>query len=656
VSLGTSAVQLGANDEGAGTNPAPETASGDGSPAGERAANWMALACLLAAIVPIVVATTRAVARDWVAVGDNAFFELRAGDVFTEHNPLLGTWTSASLTVGIDINNPGPLLYDALAIPVKIGGGAGLAIGVALINIVAIGGIALIAQRLAGPRAVVAAMAAAAGLGWAMGSELLFEPWQPHSLLFPFLCFLMMVWALACGDLAVLPWAVGVASFIVQTHVGYALLVPALGAWGAAVAGARLWRARQGDASTWPQLRRRAWRQLVVAGVVGIACWSQSLYEQFFIDEPGGNLGRLATSVSKAGEKVGLGDAPRFVADIAALPPWWGRPSISRAFQSGEPLPSVGASIAGLVVVAALLVGAVLVGRRFGAAQGVVAAATGLVTLVVAVLAAATMPIGYLGVAAHHLRWLWPVTVFITFAIVCPLVTAPGRAHARRLGLPAITAATVVFAVLNLPTMSASVGPTADAEAIPTVRQLLPQLASLSGEGSVLVDVQEQRFAEPYTVPVVVELQRLGIRWYAVQPGLLRQVGPSRTYRGGASVRLFLREGDRARETPPGTHRVAFVDALTDAEADELAALKDELTPVINEGALAVKGPHTLSDAQLRDADYLFKSGALVGLLARDLVEVPARWSEALRRFADLEHQSDRLTVAVFAEPLERGS
>jgi hypothetical protein len=653
VSLGSPAVRLEANDQGAGTNPALESASGDGSPAAPRAANWMALACLLAAILPIVVAAIRAVAGDWVAVGDNAFFELRAADVFTEHNPLLGTWTSASLTVGVDINNPGPLLYDALAVPVKIGGGDGLVIGVALINIASIAGIAVIARRLAGPRAVVAAMAAAAGLGWAMGSELLIEPWQPHSLLFPVLCFLMMVWALTCGDLAVLPWAVGVASFIVQTHIGYALLIPVLGAWGAGAAGAGLLRARRGDSTAWSQRRRGVWRQLVVAGVVGIACWSPSLYEQFFLDESGGNLGRLATSVTKAGEKVGLRDAPRFVAEIAALPPWWGRPSVSRAFLPGVPLPSFGASIAALAIVAGLLIVAVLVGRRLGVTHGVVAAETGLVTLVVAIVAAATMPVGFLGVAAHHLRWLWPAAVFITFAIVCPLITAPGRPRADRFGLPVLAAATLVFAVLNLPTMSAGIGPTADEEAIPTIRELLPQLASLSDERSVLIDLHGQRFAEPYTVPVMVELQRLGIPWYIDDIGFLRQVGSSRRYRGGASVRLFLREGDRAREIPPGTRRVAFVDALSDAEADELAALKDELTPVINGGALLLTGPHPLSEAQLRDADYLFEWGALADFVLNDRADVPARWSAALRRYADLQHQSSLLTVAVFTEPLE---
>jgi hypothetical protein len=236
---------------------------------------------------------------------------------------------------------------------------------------------------------------------------------------------------------------------------------------------------------------------------------------------------------------------------------------------------------------------------------------------------------------------------------VCPMITAPGRPRADRLGLPLLAAATVVFAVLNLPTMSAGVGPSSDEETIPTIRELLPQLASLGGERSVLFDLRGTRFAEPYTVPVMVELQRLGVPWYLDDTGFLRQVGSSRRYRGGASVRLFLREGDGAREIPPGTRRVAFVDALSDAEADELAALKDELTPVLNAGALVLKGPHPLSDAQLRDADYLFKWGALVDFVLNDRAEVPARWSAALWRYADLQHQSSHLTVAVFAEPLE---
>ena len=200
----------------------------------------LAALCVIAAILPVVVATVRAISGDWRAIGDNAYFSIRAADVFTEHHPLLGSWTSASIAIGLDVNNAGPLLFDVLAMPVRIGGpDAGLAVGVALVNIASILGIALIARRQAGATAVVVAMAAATGLGWALGSELLFEPWQPHSLIFPFLCFLFMAWALVAGDLVMLPWAVGLGSYVAQTHVGYALLVPTLGGLAVAAAGAR---------------------------------------------------------------------------------------------------------------------------------------------------------------------------------------------------------------------------------------------------------------------------------------------------------------------------------------------------------------------------------------------------------------------------------
>jgi hypothetical protein len=77
---------------------------------------------VVAAVAPVVVATVRAVAGGWRAISDNVFFGLRAADVFTEHHPLLGVWTSASVAIGKDVNNPGPLQFDLLALPVLIGG------------------------------------------------------------------------------------------------------------------------------------------------------------------------------------------------------------------------------------------------------------------------------------------------------------------------------------------------------------------------------------------------------------------------------------------------------------------------------------------------------------------------------------------------------
>jgi hypothetical protein len=647
------------------TSPDPVTAGG---PERRTTRVWrapegiglFATVCVIAAILPVIVATVRAITGDWRAIGDNAYFSIRAADVFTEHHPLLGSWTSASIAIGLDLNNAGPLLFDVLAIPVRIGGpDAGLAVGVALVNLASVLGIAVIARRQAGATAVVVAMAAATGLGWAMGSELLFEPWQPHSLLYPFLCFLFMVWGLASGDLVILPWAVGLASYIAQTHVGYSLLVPALGALAVVAAAARLWRSRRVDPDGWPALRRRTSRYVVVAALVAVVCWAQPVIEQIF-GEGRGNLGRLASSVGNTGARVGFSDAPRYVATLLALPPWWGRPSVSEQFVPGDSLPSLASSLLGLCVVVVLLAAALRSARRRGQQPIVWLMLTGLAVVAVALAGAAAMPIGIFNLASHQMRWLWPVAVFVTFALVMAAVTIR-RGRVGRLAVGLVVIGTLLLSGLNLPSMNARVGPAADANAIPTVRKLLPQLSSLRGEQGVLIDVTGERFAEPYTFPLMVELQRLDVPWFVEDPGLVRQVGPERRYDGQASLRLFVREGDAAREPLDGARRVAFVDALSAAEADELAGIEEDLRPFIAEGGLVQgrvgsrDGSAGPTDNQLRDADYLFASRALAGLVGDDRLRVPDRWAEVLARYADLQYQADLLTVAVFVEPLGDG-
>jgi len=147
------------------------------------------LASIGLAILPVVVAVGRAIENGWTPLSDDAYFAVRARDVFSYHNfPLLGTWSSSSQAYGINLHNPGPLQFDLLALPVRIfGGGAGLALGVAIINIVAIVGIAVFAYRRGGALTGTLAMLLTAGLCWTMGSEALFEPWQPVAVLLPFL-------------------------------------------------------------------------------------------------------------------------------------------------------------------------------------------------------------------------------------------------------------------------------------------------------------------------------------------------------------------------------------------------------------------------------------------------------------------------------------
>ena len=101
--------------------------------------SWLGPALVVLAVTPIVVATIRTLARGWVVAGDNGLLLLRSQDVGTGNHPLLGTWTSASLTAGRQISNPGPLWFDVLSPFYRLAGpSVGFAIGVMVANVAAI--------------------------------------------------------------------------------------------------------------------------------------------------------------------------------------------------------------------------------------------------------------------------------------------------------------------------------------------------------------------------------------------------------------------------------------------------------------------------------------------------------------------------------------
>ena len=256
-------------------------------------------------LLPVVVAVVRAISRGWMPLSDDALFAVRSFDVFGHHVPLLGTWSSSSLSYGAVLNNPGPLQFDLLVFPVRLfGGSSGVAVGTALINVVVIVGIAIFAVRRGGLVLGTLAMAVTAGLCWTMGSESLFEPWQPVTLLLPFLCFLFLVWSISCGDLAALPVAAGIGSLILQTHLAYAFVVPTLAIWAVAGLVLKLRRDRRDDPDVWPWVRRDALRVAALAAAVGVVCWVQPV-----IDQLGGqgNLGHLIQNASPPKRTVGYG-------------------------------------------------------------------------------------------------------------------------------------------------------------------------------------------------------------------------------------------------------------------------------------------------------------------------------------------------------------
>jgi hypothetical protein len=632
-------------------------------------ADWFFAITVVAAVVPIAVATARAIYRGWIPVGDDAFFTVRARDFFTlEHLPLLGTWSSASLDAAQNLNHPGPLLFDVLAMPAKLGGGNGLAIGAASINAAALLGIAIIGYRRGG--AVVGAVAVAVGavLAWSMGSEVLFEPWQPHVLVLPFLFYVTLVWAVACGDLVALPWAVGVGSFIVQTHLSYAILVPLLGVWAVVGVSLVLRGDRRRDPSSWAALRGRAIRSGVIAAAVFVVCWLQPLIEQFTADGDG-NMTRLVRHARDPKVKtVGFDFGIRAVASVVSLPPWWLRPSFEDTFaphNAWRPASLLLAAGSLLVLAAALawcLWGTIR--RHDRVASRVIVTAA--VVLVCAFISAGRTPTTLFGTEPHIFRWIWPVAAFVVLAVAVTMVRRLIRLSAAITAACALVA--VAFGLLNLPTYNQGGGPNSQQFAIPATHELDRKMGALEGEGPLLIDdLFTAVFADPYGGAVMAELQERRIPFVVHAPGLVRQLGPGRRYNGhNARNQLLLRMGEAALTPPPGSRLAIRGSGLTADDQLELSRLRQMIGEYVHAGRLRLNhiGQRAVASGELPvlqrelqsadgpDAQAVLDSRELSAVVNRRQAELHGAWADRFERYVALEKRFDTETVSLFVRPL----
>jgi len=631
------------------------------------------IASIVVAVVPVAVATARAIHNGWLPTGDNALFAVRARDLFSITNlPLLGTWSSASVNAGTQFNHPGPLYFDLLALPARVvQSGAGVAFGAALVNALCIVGIAVFAYRRGGALVGTIAMAATASLCWAMGSELMFEPWNPHSALLPFLLFLVLVWSMTCGDLLALPLAAGIGSLLVQTHLSYALLVPLLGVWGVVglVLGMRGERSREPDA--WAVRRARALRYTAGGGVVLAVCWIQPLIEQFTSDGSG-NLTRLVDSArsSKAGT-IGIGFGTRVVATVVSLPPWWFRPSMKDAFAPGWHEPSLGSTVFSLVVVFAVLGWCAWVSLRRRDRVSSWAIATAVVGLLAAFVTAWQGPVTVFGnVTPHTFRWLWPLGAFVFFVVASTigrrLVGSEVASRRTAWLVAAFGLVTVAVAALNLPFADEGRGPNSQEYAIPAAHDLGQHMGSLEGRGPVLIDgLFRAGFADPYGAAVVAELQRREIPFVARDPVLVRQYGPARRFNGhNADAALQLRTGPATGDAPSGSRRVARGEGFPAADQRELSRLEAQIGKHVEQGQLHLnpRGQAALDAGNLPNLAQvqggalgpraLFDSRELDVMIQEHFLALRRPWTARFERYAELQRAHDRETVGLFVERL----
>ena len=504
-------------------------------------------------------AVLRAVRSDWFPVGDNALLFIRTRDVLTEDHPFLGSWTSASLSVGENMNNPGAL-YDWLVAPFAhlLSPGPAAAIGVALINVAMVCVISAAAHRVGGWAFQRWALLATALMAWSMGSELLIDIWQANALIFAFIALLIIGVGIAAGDDGLLPWAAFITTLLLQTHISYAYIFVFLVL---GVVGARIWQRKEIDSSGWR-------RPVGVSAAIIAVLWAPSLWEQFF--GPGkGNMSRLLGNSSGGDFSLGLGNAAQIVGSLGVRPPFWGRSGYTETVTvtkitltaEGPTLDVPGllplwAAALGLVVLVTLLAGLTWLAhagrRRAETAGGVLA----IVVLVGSVLALSRLTIGMVGLSPHHVRWAWPLMAFVHLVIIW-LAVGAWQARRRRdssadgridRGVDLVAGVLiVVVSLLNIPFLAQPSGPTAEFRTLPTMSRIEPQLAQLDGFAPVLYDISTLRIYEPYSSTMMMWLQEQGIEFRVDDEGMIRQLGEARRADGTEPTRIFQLQGVEAR-------------------------------------------------------------------------------------------------------------
>jgi hypothetical protein len=631
----------------------------------------LAWASLAVALLPLIVAAVRAVNDGWVPVGDAALVSIRARDVLGGGTggdvPLLGMWASTSWSVGFDMNHPGPLLSLALALPTAlVAGPAGVVLGTALVSSLSIVGMFAVGWRRGGALVALAAMAVAAALCWSLGSAVLVEPWHATTILLPFLLFCLLAWSVACGDLACLPVAAVVGSLVVQTNLGYALLVPVVLV--ACLVG--LARFRGGG--------RRAWVWLGAGALSLLTCWLLPLVEQVTADGRG-NLSRLVDSLRVERDTIGFSGAIRTVARVLALPPWWGRRSYAEAFRFGafgNPLPSLAVAVAALVAVVGILAWRWRAARRTQRRDAAVAVGGAGLLVVLALASAAQTPTSPFGAVAYQLRWLWPVGGFVAFALIVSFLPCASGARFQRWAACSLAVATVVLAAATLP--ASDQGTSAPASTLPVARGLTKAVAAADLEGPVLVTCAEHVF-DPYCEAVMAGLQRRDVPFVVDSGNVLRQLGEGRRWDGtNAGAALTIVTGDYAVFPPAGVDVIALHQGLDEYERLELYSLRTDLSRAIGDGTLRLneRGRRLAQEGALISASHIVRPGLdadrlvevrdelfgqyrrdLVAIAREDLVDVgaAAQWRDKLDRYADLQIAWDDDTVAVWLGPVPEG-
>ncbi|HEV2923862.1 MAG TPA: hypothetical protein VGW98_07500 [Solirubrobacteraceae bacterium] len=461
----------------------------------------LTLATGLAAALPVLVATVRAVRDGWLPVADMGVVATRAWDVFTSHTPLVGQYSYAGRVTGKITHSLGPMLYWLLALPAHFGSPASITWTMGIVNTLAILGVVALARRRGGVVLMFAAAIALALMCQSLAAETFHDIWNPSAALFPFTLLIFLCWSLACGEYRLLPITALVASFVLQANLTY--LPPTLGLLAVGIAGLALSRVEirrrrlavatesRGDAESEGaaahpppvhgglgtrrppdgRARRSVLRWALAALAVVAIFWSAPVIDE--LSERTGNITLVARSATTPKPTLGASVGWHAVVRAVGVRPWWLYVPVDRwqrQYDVREParLRAVVSCVALLAALFAAMLVAFRRGRRDVAAGAliglVLCGALGAVAASTPSAPSVTLTLAYtMWWGSQVGMWVWLMLAWSAFLAIRSALRSSRRPRLGRLGAsgrpdPARRSRTPAPQLLQAPVLACAAG------------------------------------------------------------------------------------------------------------------------------------------------------------------------------------------------------
>jgi hypothetical protein len=526
---------------------------------------WLGVVLLLLPLVVSAGVLLVQVGSGFHPVSDNAQNELLTRDV-GRHFLTLGPYARDGW------NHLGPAMYYLLAVPYRLTGSnsVGMYVGALTINGIALAGITLIARRRGGLAGWLVTVLGLAFILHALGADFLRDPWNPSLTVLPFTLLVFLVWELAAGEAWALPVAAGVASFLVQTHIGYApLALPLLLGGALWLAVVTLRKTRTGNARG-TELQRVV-RASVVAGLVLVVMWVPPVVAMIR-NTPGNprTAARYFLHPDTRHQTVhGLLDGYRAVAEQFSAAPEFVTGAHESSPLSGQPDYLSRTAVPWLLVPFAVAVWVLWRSRVRAAVQ-------------LAVIVAGTLALGVLAISrtvgpvyAYRLRWTWVLGVLALVVVVWAIWALASRASGaqQRWFLVFVAAGIGALTVTNTIAAAGTSMPQ-QPESARMNKLIAPLFKALPRREGVVVVNSGSFLGGQYGIGIVLGMERAGVPVrVADSPVAAQSLGAHRVYHGGA-VRASLSLGDDASydelARDPNQQLVSHVGTVSPEQRTEL--------------------------------------------------------------------------------------